>query len=282
MSLKKFPKTLVLAIGVVLIVLLACAPTGTNGGDNAPDYAGTESALQATADALNNQTAPTQAPPTQAPPTQAVDTQVPPTTGPVDIGSLSSGDIIYYTEFDSPGDWEDGWIHFSLPDIDYTVYKANGYLRVEVPETFSSVYAIYDSLFFTRDIADVYVETRFQNMGTHNINNISVICRATDRGWYEFSMLSGGLWYIWRYDVDNNKYVKLTDGGIPDLNYDAPHTIGASCVGDTLTFYFDGEKLKNGVIKDKTYLEGQVGLAVYADDLANVIVEFDYFGIQKP
>ena len=74
----------------------------------------------------------------------------------------------------------------------------------------------------------------------------------------------------------------IKEGGIPNLDYDAPHTIGAECVGDTLTFYFDGEALRNGSINDGTYREGQMGIAVYADEWPDVIVEFDYFGISVP
>ena len=59
-------------------------------------------------------------------------------------------------------------------------------------------------------------------------------------------------------------------------------TIGADCIGNELTFYFDGDPLKNGSIKDTTYREGQVGFSVYADEWADVVVEFDYFGVMLP
>ena len=279
-------------LAVVFLVQLACSMGGnaTDTPGNGPDLAATESALQQTQAALEeqaNQPEPTpEALPsnTPLPPPTDEPTEEPeeePTDTPEDL-VFSSGDVIYYTDFEGSGDWEDGWVHFSFPEMDYTVYKANGYMHVEVPDQYSSVYLIYDELYFQRDLADVYVEASFINMGTHNINNISVLCRASDQGWYEFSMLSGGLWYIWKYTASNDNYVLLKDGGIPDLDYNAPHTIGAECLDNDLTFYFDGEALRNGTISDTQFREGQTGLSVYADDWANVVVEFDYFGIAVP
>jgi len=287
MKMKKYHYYLLIALVVVFLTQIACGLGGNSTEEPAdsPDYAATEAALQATQAALDAQAQ--QPEPTKEPlPTATV--PPPPTEAPTEVPTQAepqtyvSGDLIYYTDFDGPGDWEDGWVHFSFPEIDYTVYKANGYMHVEVPEQYSSVYLIYDALYFQRDLADVFVEAKFLNMGTHNINNISVVCRASDQGWYEFSMLSGGLWYIWKYIAETEKYVMIKDGGIPNLDYDAPHTIAAECLDNKLTFYFDGEPLRNGSITDSQFREGQTGISVYADDWANVIVEFDYFGIAVP
>lgn len=198
------------------------------------------------------------------------------------LNSYPEGTTVYFTDFNSTGDIEPGWFDFGIPStLRYDISMVGGYIRVEVPDENSAAYLFYEDMFFGRDFSDVYVEARFQNKATHNINNISVICRATDQGWYEFSMLSGGLWYIWLYDADSG-YRKIKDGGIPNLNYDAPHTIGAECRGTYLTFYFDGEPLKNGSITNSQFDEGMTGIAVYAADWENVIVEFDYFAIAMP
>ena len=275
---------LLMVLAVLIIIQLACSLGGTDTepSPEAPDFSATEQALQQTQAALDaqaQQPEPTQPEPEPIP--EPTEESPPPVTEP-EVVTFNSGDLIYYTDFDGAEDWEEGWIHFSLPDSDYTVYKDNGIMYVEVPETYTTVYLFYDELFFERDKADVFVEAGFENRSTHNINNISVMCRATDQGWYEFSILSGGLWYIYRYEANTNNYKILKDGGIANLDYDAPHTIAAECLGDQLTFYFDGEPLRNGTIKDTTYREGQVGFSVYADDWADVIVEFDYFGVMVP
>ncbi len=284
---------LMLVVVVLLLVQLACLPGGTNPDVEppaGPDYAATEAALQKTQAALDaaaQQPEPQQPEPQQ--PVQPTNTPEPPppTKEPVvllpQMNAYPEGQTIYYTDFDSTGDIEPGWSDFAIPsDLRYTVSMNSGFIRVEVPDQYSSVYLVYEDMFFDRNNADVYVETRFQNMGTHNINNISVFCRGTDQGWYEFSMLSGGLWYIWKYDASKGDYKLIKDGGIPNLNYDAPHSIGAECRGNYLTFYFDGERLKNATITDSQFIEGQTGIAVYADDWENVVVEFDYFAIAVP
>jgi len=290
---RQYLKSYLLSVlAVVLVVQLACSlgANSTNTPDDGPDLSATESALQQTQAALEeqaNQPDPTTPPlPTNTPVPPPTDEpteepEVESTEPPEDL-IFTSGDLIYYTDFEGSGDWEDGWVHFSIPEMDYTVYKANGYMHVEVPDQYSAVYLIYDDLYFERDLADVFVEAAFINMGTHNINNISVLCRVSEEGWYEFSMLSGGLWYIWKYTSSNENYVLLKDGGIPDLDYDAPHSIGAECLDNDLTFYFDGEELRNGTIRDTQFREGGTGISVYADDWANVVVEFDYFGIAVP
>lgn len=279
---------LLLVVGVVFLVQLACMPFTPSPEDNnssVPDLSGTEEALKKTQAALE---AAVQQPEQQQPAVPANTPEPPPPTNtPVPIlpqlDAYPEGTTIYFTDFDSTGDIEPGWSDIGIPStLRYDVSMTGGFIRVEVPDQYSSVYLFYDDMFFGRDNADVYVEARFQNKGTHNINNISVICRATDQGWYEFSMLSGGLWYIWKYDVNNGNYKLIKDGGIPNLNYDAPHTIGAECRGNYLTFYFDGERLKNATITDSSFVEGQTGIAVYADDWENVVVEFDYFAIAVP
>ena len=279
-----------LAFLILILVQFAClpgSPDEPSQNSQGPDYAATEAALQKTQAALEDQAQQPEQPQPEEPkepepqPEPTNTSPPPPTTAP-EPETYQSGDLIYYTDFDGPEDWEDGWIHFSWPDSDYTVYKDNGVMHIEVPETYTTVYLFYDNLFFEREYADVYVEAGFENLSTHNINNISIMCRATDQGWYEFSILSGGLWYIYRVDAQNGTYKIIKDGGIADLDYDAPHTIGADCIGNELTFYFDGDPLKNGSIRDTTYREGQIGFSVYAGKWADVVVEFDYFGVMLP
>ena len=284
-----FPKSVIWALIALVLVQLACGLGSTNTPqENAPDFAATEAALQATQSALDAQAQqPTTPPrPTATSEPAAAPTDPPaPTEAPVEEGPITyqSGDVIYYTDFDGASDWEDGWVHFAIPDVEYTTYKDNGFMRVEVPVTMSTVYLVYDDLYLLRDQADVWVETSFRNLSSHNINQVGVMCRASVDGWYEFNLLSGGLWYIWKYDGNSGDYSLLNNGGIAKLDYDAPHTIAASCVQDKLSFYVDGELLKNSTIKDNTFREGQVGISVFADDQwPNVIIEFDYFGVQVP
>ena len=298
MGKRSVKRSLLLLASIVFIVQLACSLGAADNGETqpvddaaSPDYAATEQALKATQDALANQAeqptreivATTAVPPTQVPPTPVPPTNTPLPTATQGVITYSSGDTIFFTDFDGPEDWDPDWFHLALPEeADYSAYKDDGVMHIDIPTTNTEVVVMYEPLYFESGAADVYVEAGFQNLSTHNINNISVICRASDAGWYEFSILSGGLWYIWYYDGATGNFRSLNDGGIADLDYDAPHTIGASCVGNSLTLYFDGEKVKNGTIKNSILKEGWTGLAVYAGQWQDVVVDFDYFGIMVP
>lgn len=280
------PKHLFFVLIILLIVQLACslgaaAPTETEPG---PDFAATEASLQQTQAALDAQAQQPEPTETSAPkPTQPPPADTPEPTVE-EFTTYSSGDLIYVTDFLGDSDWEDGWVHFSIPDDDdYIVYRTNDYMHVEVPNTGVTVYLIYDDLYLERDAADVYVEAGFENLSTHNVNQISVLCRASVDGWYEFSLLSGGLWYIWKYDGNADDYILLKEGGIASLDYDSPHSIGAVCLKDDLSFYLDGDMIKNASVTDNTFREGQTGISVFAEDQwPNVIIEFDYFGVEVP
>jgi hypothetical protein len=286
---KRLTQILVFII-VVVVVQLACGPTsdGNSNGGDAPDYAATEAALaktQAALDAQKNKA--TQPPPVATQPPEvatqppSIATQ-PPSDQPFDYTTLQSGDLVYYTDFDGAGDWEDGWTQFSIPDSNqYSVYKESGYLYFEVNETNLGIYAIPDFVYFPRDYADVLVEILVDNVGSTNLNNIGVICRGTADGWYEFALLSGGEWFIYKVDV-NKGYQLLTSGGIPSFDYDSPHYVAGECVGDELIIYIDGEQPKNGSITDRSFRVGQVGMFVYAREHTGVKVEVEDFTVAVP
>lgn len=284
----RIPQILIFFI-VVVLVQLACGPLGgdnnggNNGGGDGPDYSATEAALAKTQAALDAQKPEATQPPVATQP-PAVATQ-PPSDQPFDYTTLQSGDLVYYTDFDEPGDWEDGWVQFPIPSSNsYSVYKQNGYLYFAVDESGLGVYAVPDFIFFPRDYANVLVEILEENVGSTNLNNIGVICRLNETGWYEFALLSGGEWFIYKAILNGTEvsYQELTSGGIANFDYDSPHYVAGECVGDKLTIYIDGEMPKNGSITDRSFREGQVGMFVYAREYAGVEVEIEDFTVMVP
>ena len=59
---------------------------------------------------------------------------------------------------------------------------------------------------------DVRLDARAENRGKNN-NNVSLICRGSDEGWYEFSIANNGLWWIYAYDGNDGSYSQLANGG---------------------------------------------------------------------
>ena len=116
-------------------------------------------------------------------------------------------------------------------------------------------------------------------MAGPNRNNISLVCRATGDGWYEFSMNSGGFWFIWRYDDDG--FASLEEGGSTAINLQkSKNHLTAVCQGDTLTLYVNDEEV--GSTSDGKFTEGQVGVSVTTFNIQGAGVEFDNVIVSIP
>ncbi len=280
-------KKLALFLSIPLIISLACL---NGGGAESDDFEATQQAIESTQAALEaqqqeeQQQPPTQPPPATAPPQQDEPPPPPEDAPPPDFSQLQSGDILYATEFSGPGDWEEGWFHFTVPDDreNYQAFVENDYLYVEVTDGQTTAYVLYDPIYMPRDEADVQLETFIDNVGEARSNNISLVCRANEDGWYEFSLTSSGLYYIYKY-TGGNDFEILSQGGLQDYDKNVTkHELIATCIGEELTFYIDGEVPRFGQVTDRSFREGGFGLGVYAVRSNLVAVEFDYFVASIP
>ena len=229
---------LITLITVLILVSIACG-TSSGGGDtngDTPDFDGTASALEQTAEAISSG----QDDPTPAPPTE--DTSSGNTSGGECVDSASnysSGDTVLSTEFDDA----ECWGTFQIPSPadpdspDYSVSLYQSTLFFEIFDGGISTYATYDPIL---DFTDVLVGAGVNTIGGPNTNNISLICRGTDVGWYEFSMTSGGEWVIWKVDATqdmiNSMYEPLASGFSNHYLKHKYNEIGISCIGDELSF----------------------------------------------
>jgi S1-C subfamily serine protease len=187
--------------------------------------------------------------------------------------ATESGDTYLSTEFDDT----EGWSVFTVPVTDqYEATYQNSRVYLQVNQADTTAYMVYDEFV----PADVRVDTSAETIVGTNRNNISLVCRATDQGWYEFSMNSGGLWYIWKYD--NGKYTELTRGASKAINMQkASNELTATCIGTELTFFVNQTKM--GSVRDNRFKDaGQVGISVSTFDIPNVGVEFDWFVASVP
>jgi hypothetical protein len=117
---------------------------------------------------------------------------------------------------------------------------------------------------------DVIVQADVENSGQLD-NAFSLICRATEAGWYEFRISSNGYYELLRYDQykkaeGGNAYTNFVEkrigsslikGGL-DKN-----TFSLSCVGNLISGFVNGEQLywekRPLAIEDNTYGEGTIG-----------------------
>jgi hypothetical protein len=113
-----------------------------------------------------------------------------------------------------------------------------------------------------------------------NNNNVSLICRATEEGWYEFSIANNGLWWIYAYDGRDSTYSQLANGGSnaikmgKDVN---EYTI--LCSGSTLALYINRVEAHTMTETNFKFREGQVGIGVSSFNSLPIVVEFDWVSI---
>ncbi|MHA2428696.1 MAG: S1C family serine protease [Candidatus Hermodarchaeia archaeon] len=189
----------------------------------------------------------------------------------VDDGTEGDSPAFYIEEFDpdSPtvGDWS--WYLTNGEENGFDIYTENGKLVFDIDGYDIYSYFSYDPWFYE----DVRVDALAENRGKNN-NNVSLICRATDYGWYEFSIANNGLWWIWAYD---GAYTLLSNGGSTAVNMGKDvneYTI--MCFGDTLALYINGAEVHTMTETKFGFREGQIGIGVSSFDVLPIIVEFDW------
>ncbi|MGH2583094.1 MAG: hypothetical protein ACRDFQ_09405 [Anaerolineales bacterium] len=257
-------KKRVYAIPSLLVLgALACGfSLGSEEPTPGPDLAGTQAALEATRQALAN----LQAQPTADP--EPAD----------DSGNDSTqGDdpAFYVEEFSSV---PQSWTYFLLrgDDLDFDLYMERDRLVYDIDGPNVWAYYTYDSWSYT----DVRVDARAENLGSNN-NNVSLICRYNDRGWYEFNVANNGLYWIYRYDDRTGDFQELYSGGVQNLRVGKDtneYTI--ICQGDRLTLGINGVEIRT--VTDSNYDEGLIGVSVSSFDNYPVLVEFDWVEISQP
>ena len=191
-----------------------------------------------------------------------------------DPNATGSGSVFFSTDFDN----SDNWYTVTVPKTDsYEATLDNSTLYLQVDKTDTTVYAFYNL-----DLVppDVRIDAAVETVSGPNRNNISLVCRATESGWYEFSMNSGGYWYIWKYE--NNDYELLTSGASRAINLQrAKNEMIATCIGTDLTLYVNGTEL--GSARDNRFKSGgQVGVSVSTFDISGAGVEFDWLTASVP
>ena len=210
---------------------------------------------------------------TEAPPTEAP-VVAPPTEAPV----VSK---FFTEEFDQdPGsDWAIDILgpgadaHKDTVKVDFN----DGVMRVELPE--QDLYYYYTYSGFSYD--NVRVDLRADNRGV-NSNNISLTCRVSDEGWYEWSVGSDGLWYL--YAV-TDKYNDIASGGTTFLKLGKEvNEFTLICNDKKISMFVNGQEIKQSPVTDNKFVlrEGSVGFNISSISKVPVIVEVQWFKISEP
>ncbi len=194
----------------------------------------------------------------------------------VNPDASESGEVYFYTEFDGGlGNW--AYFLTRGEEKDFTAQTADDRLQIDIQGTDTWVYLLNENA----EYADVRIDTVAENRGNNN-NNVSLICRESELGWYEFNIANNGLYYIyWFDDESTNNYIPLFSGGSRVINMGKDiNEYTAICDGEQLTLLINGEEIRT-VTHDRL-TSGKVGLSVSSFDFTPVIIEFDNFRASVP
>ena len=249
----------------VLLVGLACAALG--GGGTTPTQP--PPPTQTPAPVIPTDTeAPAEPTATEPPATEEAPTEESPTTSE-----------FFTEEFDSE-DALANWDSFSLgsgEDNDLVIQQEDDHLLFDLGDEDLYVYYMYTPY----EYDDVSIRLNAENRGRNN-NNVSLVCRMNAEGtqWYEFSVESGGLWYL--YAVDD-KYNIIANGGTNALEQGrAVNEYAMTCQGDEITLSINDEEIRS--VTDNTYgfSSGLVGFNISSLNVLPITVEVNWFEISQP
>lgn len=272
-------KTLFIPLAVLVIVALACSvspkdtpvvvlatDTPSGGGATMPP-------------------APTMPAAPTMPPAPTMDMPTSPPPGGYFVEEFD-GDLSNWNYWVTAGDSSYQYAEIAFGRLRWDMPSPETYAYVENPDSM---------------LDDVYVEARYETVQSGQ-NGVAVICRSSDRGWYEFRVFNRGFtagrYSIFRYDYllkaqNKNPYVNLLNGyeNLASVNIingnGSTNTIGINCEGNQLTFYINGV-LQQGldkrplIIVDDTLSTGAAGLGVMSYSDGSVQVEFDYLSASRP
>lgn len=142
------------------------------------------------------------------------------------------------------------------------------------------VYSIYEPQIYS----DVRLDVHVNNRGVNN-NNVSLICRMSEAGWFEFNIANNGLYEVLygKRSGDAVEYIPIADGGSGGIrNGMAENEYGITCQGNILTLFINGEQARR--LEDKKFLlpEGKVGIAVSSFRDVPVTVDVFKVSISEP
>ena len=256
---------------LVLLVGLACSALG--GGGTPPTQAPPATQTQEPVQVLPTATEPE---PTEAPATEAPATEAQP---PTEEAPAASASEFFTEEFDSEAAL-DNWDSFSLgagEDNNLVIKQEEDHLLFDLGDEDLYVYYMYTPY----EYDDVSIKLNAENRGRNN-NNVSLVCRMNSEGtqWYEFSVESGGLWYL--YAVDD-KYNVIANGGTNALKQGREiNEYAMTCQGDEITLFINDEEIRS--VKDNTYgfNSGLVGFNISSLNVLPITVAVKWFEISQP
>ncbi len=194
----------------------------------------------------------------------------------------AKGDIYYYENFNSGmEDWE----YFFVQGQDEDVFNEarDGVFHTELLANDTFLYYTFKEW----DFNDVRLDARVENLGAAT-NNVGLMCRVTEEGWYEANILDNGDFFVYHYDANasEDKYKVLQSGNAGEINTGKDvNDLTLICQGSQLSFGANNVELATLALDADGHqvIEwGKVGMTLASEEETPVIVEFYDFVISVP
>ena len=175
------------------------------------------------------------------------------------------------------------WTYFvtknkaNADDSNVAPFSDNGYFVFDIGKNLN-VYATYDPYSYE----DVRIDVSVDNRG-HNNNNINLVCRYSDAGWYEVAIANNGLYWIWVYDTNIENYSLLVNGGSNKIRQgkdDNQYTM--TCNDNNISLSINGTETKTFTDTKYGLGEGLIGVGLSSFDFVPIEVGFDWIEISEP
>lgn len=159
------------------------------------------------------------------------------------------------------------------------IYAENNKMIFDLgdPNSNQFAYSILDDFIYE----DVQLEVVAVNRGV-NVNNVSLVCRYTEGGWYEFNIGNDGFYTIFAYDSIIG-YDPLFSGGSTAIKSgQSTNKYTAICKENTLSLLINDKEVRTITVGRYNYAKGKIGLSVSAFQVLPVKVEFESLVISEP
>jgi hypothetical protein len=197
-----------------------------------------------------------------------------PDTSVTPIPVPSSESLLLFDDFSNPNS---GWD--KVEETDYSTNYYNDAYRITVNTDMYDSWANPNA----QTYVDAIVEVDATKNGGPDNNDFGLICRYQDSEHFYYAVISSdGYFGIIKVNGDSSgllgrEYLEYSDS-IPQ-GYATNH-LRLECLGDTLTFYVNGQLLDQQ--SDGDYAEGDVGLIAGTYDNPGTDILFDNFSVYAP
>jgi hypothetical protein len=190
---------------------------------------------------------------------------------PPPVSAAPSGTILFQDQFDAN---TTGWDRFSNDGgiMDYF----DGGFRILVQKPSLNYWSTPH-----KNYGDVHIEADVTKLAGPNENRMGLMCRYQGGRYYFFVISDDGFFAVGKFI--NNQTTLLGQSEMQPtalVHPDAVNHLRADCVGNTLTFYLNGNQLAS--TQDGSLKSGDVGLLAGTFSQPGVDISFDHFMVTQP